>query len=335
MLDESIDENGKMGGLWFCSVNLFTNILIIVSINLLIYTRYHTWINFVILLFVTFIAYIIFLLLFHRMIMFNSVGTMTVAFRSGRLWMNLIFVGGTCGLIDFFILGFNFIINPSSAKELQILLKKCNDMDKMNINEFPKNIREKLESYNEFQKEDDNLKKEITQRNINNNEELKLKPKNVGNQNNFNNLNIAENGASFRDKNINLISDLDENIQKSSKKENKYFDNKLIKKRNNYPEIAQSPSIENSNNIFLAKNTSENTNINNNKKTLSSNNNKSNDLIGQNEVIYYNNQEYKGKTKFREDDNHSRSALIPNKKGCVDEINGSLTKQNNNKSIYA
>ena len=334
MLDESIDENGKMGGIWFCSVNLFTNILLIVSINLLIYTKYHTWINFVILLIVTFVAYAIFLLLFHRMTIFNSVGTMTVAFRSLRFWMNLVFVGGTCGLIDFFILCFNFIINPSSAKELQILLKKSSDMDKMNMNELPKNIREKLESYNEFQKEDDNLKKEITQRNINN-DELKLKPKDLDNQNYFNSLNIAENGASHRNKKNNIISDLDDDIKNSSKKEHRYFDNKLVKKRNNFGEIIQSPSIENSNNAFLEKKTSENTNVNNNKKTISTNINKSNDLIGTNEVIYYNNQERKSKIKTREDDNHSRSALIPNKKGCIDEINGSLTKQNNNKSIYS
>ena len=50
MLDESVDKNGQMGGLWFCSVNLFTNILIIVSIELVLNTKYHTWINRVILI---------------------------------------------------------------------------------------------------------------------------------------------------------------------------------------------------------------------------------------------------------------------------------------------
>lgn len=38
--------------------------------------------------------------------------------------------------------------------------------------------------------------------------------------------------------------------------------------------------------------------------------------------------------KKKEEDNHSRSVLINNKKGCVDEINSSLTKQNNNRTIY-
>lgn len=109
MLDESIDEDGHMGGLWFCSVNLFTNILIIVSIELVILTKYHTWINFVILIVITFVAYVIFIIVVHHMSMFNSVGTMYVAFSSGKIWLNMLLVGGTCCIIDLFLLGLHFI----------------------------------------------------------------------------------------------------------------------------------------------------------------------------------------------------------------------------------
>ena len=72
MMDESFSHNGKMGGLWFCSVTLFSNILLIVSIDLIIYTKYHTWINVVIIIVITFISYIIFLALVHNMAMFNN-----------------------------------------------------------------------------------------------------------------------------------------------------------------------------------------------------------------------------------------------------------------------
>ena len=96
MMDESFSDNGKMGDIWFCSVNLFTNILLIVSIDLLMYTKYHTWINAVILAVITFFSYIIFLVLVHNMSMFNSVGTIKEAFFSAKFWMNLIFVGGAC-----------------------------------------------------------------------------------------------------------------------------------------------------------------------------------------------------------------------------------------------
>ena len=163
MLTDSVDEKGKMGGLWFCSVNLFTNILIIVSINLIIYTRYHTWINCVILVVVTVIFYIIFLIMVHHLTFFNSVGTVYTAFNSARLWFNLIFVGGTCGMIDFFILVLKFMFFPTTANTLQMLLKQKKLSDKNNINHLPKSIREKIEVYNEFKPDEGGeIKRDVT-----------------------------------------------------------------------------------------------------------------------------------------------------------------------------
>ena len=308
IMDESFNEKGKMGGLWFCSINLFTNILIIVSIDLLIYTKYHTLINVAILIVITFISYIIFLILVHNMAMFNSVGTIKEAFLSKKFWMNLIFVGGTCGIIDFFILAFEYIYNPSTVKQLQILLNKTSTLDTNNTNDLPKKIKEKIEIYNEFQPcgEEDNLKKETTQRNFNNNEDAKLKLKNGSCQSSSDNINYV------------------------NKNKNGTNENKLIKKRK-HQEIGQNPSVENSNNYFIPKKTSENTNINSSQKK---NDSKVNDLLGTNDVIFYGNQEAFNIPKKKEEDNHSRSVLINNKKGCVDEINSSLTKQNNNRTIY-
>jgi len=308
IMDESFNEKGKMGGLWFCSINLFTNILIIVSIDLLIYTKYHTLINVAILIVITFISYIIFLILVHNMTMFNSVGTIKEAFLSKKFWMNLIFVGGTCGIIDFFILAFEYIYNPSTVKQLQILLNKTSTLDTNNTNDLPKKIKEKIEIYNEFQPcgEEDNLKKETTQRNFNNNEDAKLKLKNGSCQSSSDNINFV------------------------NKNKNGTNENKLIKKRK-HQEIGQNPSVENSNNYFIPKKTSENTNINSSQKK---NDSKVNDLLGTNDVIFYGNQEGFNIPKKKEEDNHSRSVLINNKKGCVDEINSSLTKQNNNRTIY-
>ena len=308
IMDESFNEKGKMGGLWFCSINLFTNILIIVSIDLLIYTKYHTLINVAILIVITFISYIIFLILVHNMTMFNSVGTIKEAFLSKKFWMNLIFVGGTCGIIDFFILAFEYIYNPSTVKQLQILLNKTSTLDTNNTNDLPKKIKEKIEIYNEFQPcgEEDNLKKETTQRNFNNNEDAKLKLKNGSCQSSSDNINFV------------------------NKNKNGTNENKLIKKRK-HQEIGQNPSVENSNNYFIPKKTSENTNINSSQKK---NDSKVNDLLGTNDVIFYGNQEGFNIPKKKEEDNHARSVPINNKKGCVDEINSSLTKQNNNGTIY-
>jgi magnesium-transporting ATPase (P-type) len=157
MLDESIDEDGHMGGLWFCSVNLFTNILIIVSIELVILTKYHTWINFVILIVITFVAYIIFIIVVHHMSMFNSVGTMYVAFSSGKIWLNMLLVGGTCCIIDLFLLGLHFIFFPSLATKLEILVNKKIDMSLKNFNNMPKSIKEILSIYEGYIEFDGNF----------------------------------------------------------------------------------------------------------------------------------------------------------------------------------
>ena len=305
MMDESFSDNGKMGDIWFCSVNLFTNILLIVSIDLLMYTKYHTWINAVILAVITFFSYIIFLVLVHNMSMFNSVGTIKEAFFSAKFWMNLIFVGGTCGIIDYFILGFEYIYNPSTARQLQILINQNQSVDFIDTKTLPKAIRSKIENYNEFRHdEEENLKKEITRRINNNNGERILKIKN---------------GSSYSSENINNYDT----------KENKTLENKLIKKRNNFPPDNEgNPSIENSNGCLIPKKTSDNT-------IQKKSDSKTNDCLGTNEVIYYNNQI----SKKKDEDNHSRSVLINNKKGCVDEINSSSVKQynsiNNHKSIYS
>ena len=305
MMDESFSHNGKMGGLWFCSVTLFSNILLIVSIDLIIYTKYHTWINVVIIIVITFISYIIFLALVHNMAMFNSVGTIKEAVNSAKFWMNLIFVGGTCGIIDYFILGFEFIFKPTSARQLQMLINKNQSIDIIDTKSLPKTIRSKIESYNEFKHdEEETLKKEITRRN-NNLDERILKIKN---------------GISYSSENINNYD---------TKENNKTLENQLIKKRNHFIENERNPSLENiSNGALLPKKTSDNTSQKKN------DNSKTNDFIGSSEVIYYNNH------KKRDDDNHSRSVLINNKKGCVDEINSSNRlhngkNYNNNKSIYS
>ena len=170
MLDESVDEDGKIGGLWFCSVNLFTNILIIVSVDLLLETKYHTWINFVIILVITFVAYIIFIVIVHNMSMFNSVGTMYVAFNSARMWFNIIFVGGTCCLIDYFLLCLEFIFFPSLVNKLQVLVNQKTDMSINNINKMPKIIKEIMENYCEISSYDNFNQAETKKVNLDNNE---------------------------------------------------------------------------------------------------------------------------------------------------------------------
>ena len=160
MLDESVNRNGKMGGLWFISVNLFTNILIIVSAELLIFTKYHTWINFVIIIVITFIAYIIFIIVVHNLSLFNSVGTMGVAFSSPRMWLNMLLVGGTCGLIDLFLLGIEFVFFPNLSTKMQELVNKGINLNIDNFDNMPNLIKEILGNYNGNNFEEEETEKE-------------------------------------------------------------------------------------------------------------------------------------------------------------------------------
>ena len=157
-----INKKGKMPGLWFLSLNLYTNILIIVSITLLVTTRFHTWINFAILGVVTFLAYIVFIFIVHYWTLFNSVGTMAVAFSSPILFLNAFLICGICGLIEYFILCFNFILNPDTVA---VLKKILNSRGKIDIKDnLPKTILDKINIYDSIEEkfeEPKNMKQEI------------------------------------------------------------------------------------------------------------------------------------------------------------------------------
>ena len=148
---DSVNNEGKMGGLWFKSVNIYTSVLIIVTIDLIIYTRYHTWINFAIILVFTIIAYIIFVICAHNAFLFKSVGTMVVAFGSPRFWMSIIFVCGTCALIDYFILGFDFLFISTISKKLQRLFSERGELnDESNLPNF---LGDRINSYKTFEQQ--------------------------------------------------------------------------------------------------------------------------------------------------------------------------------------
>ena len=150
-----INKIGQLAGLWFMSVDIYTNILIIVSVTLLITTRYHTWIHMVILFVVTFLAYICFIFIVQRLTLFNSVGTMKVAFTSPVMWLNIVLICGFCGLIEYFILSFFFVFKPDTVTILQRIF---NQYGVINSEEnLPKAIKEKLIIYDEIDQKMENI----------------------------------------------------------------------------------------------------------------------------------------------------------------------------------
>jgi hypothetical protein len=161
--DTYTNKKGLIPGLWFMSVDIYTNILIIVTSTLIITTRFHTWIHGTILFLVSFLAYIIFLVFVQYLPFFNSVGTMKAAFNSPILWLNILLVSGLCGLIEFFILAYKFVFKPNTVRILQ---KYFNERGIINSSKnLPKSILEKINIYDnideKLEENDKNINKEI------------------------------------------------------------------------------------------------------------------------------------------------------------------------------
>ena len=112
-LDHPIDKDGSMDCLWYTSVDLYTNILFIVSIDLMIDTANITWINGVIMIASTFILYFIFLIAVHFMTLFNSYASIYNSVNSPILWLNLILVAGACFLFDYAVKSIKFLFKPN------------------------------------------------------------------------------------------------------------------------------------------------------------------------------------------------------------------------------
>ena len=137
-----IDDDGYMGCLWFISVLMYTNIILIVTFDLFIYTRYHTWINFVLLIGTGIILYIIFLVLVHNWDFFNSYASILGSVSSSLFWLNLILVTFFCMMIDLAIKAAKYIFFPNLSRTLQILYTKYGRLD--TDQHLPFSIKQKL-----------------------------------------------------------------------------------------------------------------------------------------------------------------------------------------------
>ena len=131
-----------MGCLWFISVLMYSNIILIVTFDLFIYTRYHTWINFVLILGTSIILYIIFLVIVHNWDLFNSYASIEGSVSASLFWLNLILVTFFCIMIDFAIKAAKYIFFPNLSRTLQILYTKYGRLD--TDEHLPFSIKQKL-----------------------------------------------------------------------------------------------------------------------------------------------------------------------------------------------
>ena len=249
-INNTIDDSGYESNLWVISVVLFTNILLIVSIDVIIFTQYHTWINWVTIGTLTFLFYILFLLAVNNMTFFTSSGTMNNAFNSALVWMNFIFISGTCGLIDFSIL----IFKQFFVKRIFNLVKSLKNKDDISyeyIKTMPQELQDllliddRVKEFNKCKNDtfDNNSKINLVIENINNNENNKNedikdkendKTEDIKNQqiNLALNNNINEN-EQYENNNINDKKNKKEHMIKKTKKSTIIKKKKGIKKKSN------------------------------------------------------------------------------------------------------
>ena len=164
-INDLIDKEGHDSNLWVISNVLYTNVLLIVSLDMIIFTQYHTWLNWIIIVCLTFGLYIIFLVMVEHMTVFSSSGTMKTTFNSGLVWMNFILVGGFCSLIDFGILIYKILFVKRIYNSVK-LLKNKNDISYEYIKTIPEELQNLLlnnDRVKEFNKDKniiENIKKE-------------------------------------------------------------------------------------------------------------------------------------------------------------------------------
>ena len=274
--DECFDKNGNIPDLWVISVCLFTNILMIVSGNLLIFTKYHTWINFLLIGVTTFIAYIVFVILVHNISSFNSVGTMVNTFNSVKIWFLFIFIVGTCVLIDFTILAADFKFNRNIANTLKILFNEKGKID--SEEDVPDDIKEKLKVYKNDEeeiKEDKNIKlNEVSQNESSESEESESKSVSKSEK--------SEKSSFTLDKNKSGSETQSSNVERENKNKNNKLKSKNRIKNIREKSYSRNNSINSRSNL-TDKSNSKSINISSSKSNINSNSISNSEFIESND----------------------------------------------------
>ena len=206
---DSVNDEGKMGGLWFINVNLYTCIIVVVSVNLMINTKYETIFNLILVIFFDVFLYIIFMVCAHNLSTFHSVGTIYTSFGSARNWMGMIFVCGTCGLIDYFILSWRYTYHPYLSRILQRLVNERGKIDEEY--NLPKSISDRLNMYKTFeqQKYHNEVEKYKIPQNSDSNNKLEPEPLDSTYDQNYYNVNNLNNEHIINDSKININNNMD------------------------------------------------------------------------------------------------------------------------------
>ena len=124
-----IDKDGNSDCLWYTSIDLYTNILIIVSIDLIIATEKIVWITVVIQVGTTFILYVLFLVMVQNVDLFHTYGSITGTVRSPLLWLNMTFIFSFCFIFCLAIKTFQYYFMPNMVTELKMVYNQYGEIN--------------------------------------------------------------------------------------------------------------------------------------------------------------------------------------------------------------
>ncbi len=85
--ESAIDAQGNMADLWYLSSNIFSLIIFIVSARIIIVQKYITWVSPIVMIFLSWFAYVIFLLIVEFDDRFKSHGAIIITLSSGKFYL--------------------------------------------------------------------------------------------------------------------------------------------------------------------------------------------------------------------------------------------------------
>jgi magnesium-transporting ATPase (P-type) len=142
-IDLILNDDGYESNIWTVSVCLYSNILLIVTLDLIIEMKFHNYIVWLLIIFLTLFLYVIFLIGLENNLTFNSVGTMKITFRSSIIWLNIFMVNGFCALFNYFIVSFKTILIKNIHNEL-VTIKQKDNLFHDYVKTFPEKIKQLL-----------------------------------------------------------------------------------------------------------------------------------------------------------------------------------------------
>jgi hypothetical protein len=106
--------------------------------RIIIICRFHTFLHWLIMVSLSWILYMLFVIIVDGGSSYNSFATMYVAFSGGKFYFNFILIVGTCCIIDLFTSSCEILFGKNLKSQLMILVKERSTLN--NKTDLPKNI---------------------------------------------------------------------------------------------------------------------------------------------------------------------------------------------------